>query len=249
MNCSVRWGYRSWPYTRPLGPRSSLRPARSVGQRRLTWHFGHPPLRFSAPSTRSTRGVHFPAARSRLALATRSSLDLVAGFHTRFGPPSSFFTTSTVYSSSCPVACFSHSRPWGWGSCSPRGVRSAMVLRPLQSDVGGGGFVREVSGWFSALARFRVPWLRSAAPVACAPVPVPAPRVSMLDCHPSPTRRGVCSFGDRTALGFPTTAARTGYRRGSVCPAYKPGLSLSPDLDPSVACYRFEGPVPPGPGP
>jgi hypothetical protein len=38
---------------------------------------------------------------------------LVAGFHTRFGPPPPFLTTLTACSSSDPVECFVHSRPWG----------------------------------------------------------------------------------------------------------------------------------------
>jgi hypothetical protein len=38
---------------------------------------------------------------------------LVAGFHTRFGPPPPFLTTMTACSSSDPVECFVHSRPWG----------------------------------------------------------------------------------------------------------------------------------------
>jgi hypothetical protein len=38
---------------------------------------------------------------------------LVAGFHTRFVPPPPFSTTLTACSSSDPVECFVHSRPWG----------------------------------------------------------------------------------------------------------------------------------------
>jgi hypothetical protein len=38
---------------------------------------------------------------------------LVAGFHTRFGPPSPFPTTLTVCSPPDPVIYFNHSRPWG----------------------------------------------------------------------------------------------------------------------------------------
>jgi hypothetical protein len=44
---------------------------------------------------------------------------LVAGFHTRFGPPPPFHTTLTACASPHPVACFSHSRPWGSGSRLP----------------------------------------------------------------------------------------------------------------------------------
>jgi hypothetical protein len=93
------------------------------------------PLRFYAPSTLPVRGIHFPVRSSRpdlsgVASTARSkpccfgspvpvgssAVDLVAGFHTRFGPPSPFLTTLTVCSSPNPVTCFGHTRPWG--SCS-----------------------------------------------------------------------------------------------------------------------------------
>jgi hypothetical protein len=38
---------------------------------------------------------------------------LDAGFHTRSVPPTPFLTTLTACSSSDPVKCFVHSRPWG----------------------------------------------------------------------------------------------------------------------------------------
>lgn len=102
-----------------------------------------------------------------------------------------------------PCGLFQPLTPLGLGFLRPTWCSLVRVLRPLRSNVGGGGFVREVSGRSGFAARFRAPWLRSTAPVACAPVPAPAPRVSMQDRHPSPTRRGVCSFGDRAALGLP----------------------------------------------
>lgn len=51
-----------------------------------------------------------------------SALDLVAGFHARFGPPSSFLTTLTGCSSPSPVTCFGHTRPWGCRSLLPAGA-------------------------------------------------------------------------------------------------------------------------------
>jgi hypothetical protein len=44
---------------------------------------------------------------------------LVAGFHARFGPSSSFLTILTVCSSSSSVECFVHSRSWGSFSLLP----------------------------------------------------------------------------------------------------------------------------------
>jgi hypothetical protein len=88
------------------------------------------PLRFYAPSTLPARGIHFPVRSFRpdlsgVASTARSkpccfgspvpvgssAVDLVAGFHTRFGPPSPFLTTMTVCSSPNPVTCFGHTRP------------------------------------------------------------------------------------------------------------------------------------------
>ena len=45
-------------------------------------------------------------------LDSRKTRFLVAGFHTRFVPPSPFFATLAVYSSPRPPACFSRSRSW-----------------------------------------------------------------------------------------------------------------------------------------
>jgi hypothetical protein len=41
------------------------------------------------------------------------------GFHSHFGPPSPFFATLTVSSSSSRVTFFIHSRPWGLFSRVP----------------------------------------------------------------------------------------------------------------------------------
>jgi len=81
---------------------------------------------------------------------------LVAGFHARFDPPSPFLTTLTGCTSSSPVACFSHSRPWGLGSrlpaCLPHFVSP---FDNAQQGAGGGHSTGELpvdGGVRSALA-------------------------------------------------------------------------------------------------
>jgi hypothetical protein len=81
---------------------------------------------YDAPSPRNPLpdGVSSPGATVRLSpLAGTGRLVttrivaippcLVAGFHPRFGPPPPFPTTLAACSSSNPVECFIHSRPWG----------------------------------------------------------------------------------------------------------------------------------------
>jgi hypothetical protein len=78
-----------------------------------------------APSTLPVWGIDFPVRasprwssphrRSGVAGPVAFSSNLVAGFHTRFAPPSPFFTTLTVCSPPHPVMFFNHSRPWGCG--------------------------------------------------------------------------------------------------------------------------------------
>jgi hypothetical protein len=93
----------------------------------------HPPVGFFAPPTRPTRGIHFPADQATQVRAPRTNeVRLVAGFHTRFGPPSPFSTTSTVYPSPSPVTCFSHSRPWGLLLPAPRSMHR--LLAPPEDD-------------------------------------------------------------------------------------------------------------------
>jgi len=62
--------------------------------------------------------------RSPRTTDTRRSRFLVAGFHTRFVPPSPFLTTLTVYPSPSPPACFSRSRSWGVGTAGSTGHRA-----------------------------------------------------------------------------------------------------------------------------
>jgi hypothetical protein len=97
----------------------------------LPWDWS--PLRRSQ-SEESTSRLGFPA----LAFASSFRLSLVAGSHTRFGPPSPFSTTLTVCSSSDPVICFNHSRPWGSFSRLP--------LRPPRRPRSEDRFFRGVAG-------------------------------------------------------------------------------------------------------
>jgi hypothetical protein len=78
-----------------------------------------PPVGSAAPPTLPARGIHVPARPSSSGSHHLRPLRLVAGFHTRCGPPSPFPTTLTVCPSSSPVTCFSHSRPWGSVSLLP----------------------------------------------------------------------------------------------------------------------------------
>jgi hypothetical protein len=97
----------------------------------LPWDWS--PLRRSQ-SEESTSRLGSPA----LAFARAFQLRLVAGSHTRFGPPSPFSTTLTVCSSSDPVICFNHSRPWGSFSRLP--------LRPPRRPQSEDRFFRGVAG-------------------------------------------------------------------------------------------------------
>jgi hypothetical protein len=81
-----------------------------------------PPLARSRTPRRRVRHVATELARfsgylSTMALARISRQHqpscLVAGFHLRFGPPSSFVTTLTAFASLVPAMCFNRSRSWG----------------------------------------------------------------------------------------------------------------------------------------
>lgn len=109
---------------------------------------------------------------------------LVAGFHTRFGPPSPFLTTLTVCASPSPVAFFSHTRPWGLGSLLPTCL--PYFVPPFgnaQQGVGGDS----TSSDFPADGRLRstLSGVASAAPPPLRPCrgtfgPVPAPLLDHL---------------------------------------------------------------------
>jgi hypothetical protein len=127
----------SWPCAHPRGPRS------------LSWSRLPDRLRRTARSSRpSFPGVHRPSdapsvqnplpdAPVHSGRSRRFRARLVAGFHTRFGPPSPFPTTLTVCSPAHPVACFSHSRPWGWASRLPAPCPFTSIRGPTLPDAGG----------------------------------------------------------------------------------------------------------------
>jgi hypothetical protein len=106
---SLPISYHPWPYVHPRGPQSLLGTCFGSRVRPLPLLHVHPPVGFSplwrSQSEESTSRPGPPApAFTGLFLP-----HLVAGFQSRFGPPSSFPTTLTVCSSSNPVVCFDHS--------------------------------------------------------------------------------------------------------------------------------------------
>lgn len=118
-----------------------------VQQTLLTLRSGHPPVGFGAPSALPTRGIHFPVRRvppespaaltvgrlrsSHLGSHSDGPPYLVAGFQSRCGPPAPFLTTLADCSSSGPVECFIHSRPWGSCPGSPMRSPGRQARRPF----------------------------------------------------------------------------------------------------------------------
>ena len=104
---------------------------------------------------------------------------LVTGFHTRFGPPSPFLTTLTVCASPSPVACFSHSRPWGLGSLFPACL--PYFVPPFgNAQQGAGGGTTSCGLPVDGCLRSTLSGVTSAAPPplrpcrsTCGPVPAP----------------------------------------------------------------------------
>jgi hypothetical protein len=87
--------------------------------------------------------VPFPSRSSRVGLRRLGTsvtfvTRLVAGFHSRFVPPSSFFATLTVYPSFSPVTYFSHSRSWGLASLLPVDHLCLRFRRIARSGAGDG---------------------------------------------------------------------------------------------------------------
>lgn len=166
-------------------------------------------------------GIHVPTKASATSHeATRSDPHLVAGFHPCFVPPSSFPTTSTVYTSAHPVVCFSHTHPWGWFSFS--------LL--LSSDLGVRTRRGRSRGWVSIR---RAP---SRAPPVLPPRHPPLPqRAAGPDLAPYPRLDSV------RPAPHPKTWRRPD-RRGPVSssaawPANRPGaLSFSADPFALVCC-------------
>jgi hypothetical protein len=182
-------------------------------------------------------------------VATALQYHLVAGFHSRFGPPPPFPTTLTGYPSSSPVTFFGHTRPWGLLSLLPAWwpLRSG---RSLSSRTRGTRPDARGSRPTSALVRRSSPSLRShrsSRRGGCSGSGIPLR---------SPPHRGQATHPlSRAAVmwprwpGFPPTSCRSSrsYCRpdGSASPQGLP-LPHSSDLLPFL---RGPWPVSPGTGP
>jgi hypothetical protein len=112
---------RSVPPGRPTTTVPSLR----TSSRRIGCPCSAPSPRNPLPGGACSPGVGrrlSPSVGSGRSSSARAPLvppHLVAGFQSRFGPPAPFPTTLAACSSSDPVECFIHSRPWGSGSRLP----------------------------------------------------------------------------------------------------------------------------------
>jgi hypothetical protein len=111
----------------------SLRPS----SRRFACPFDAPSPRNPLPDRVSSPGATVrlsPLAGAGRLVTTRIVAIppcLVAGFHPRFGPPPPFLTTLAACSSSNPVECFVHSRPWGSVPGSLSRVSGRLVRGPV----------------------------------------------------------------------------------------------------------------------
>jgi hypothetical protein len=100
-------------------------PPSRAPSRRIRRPFGAPSPRNPLPGASSSPGAGrrlsppVGSGRSPSARAETVPPHLVAGFPSRFGPPPPFPTTLTACSSSDPVECFVHSRPWSSSPGSP----------------------------------------------------------------------------------------------------------------------------------
>jgi hypothetical protein len=117
-------------------PSRTSRATRSVPPARLT--IAVPSSRPSSlevcrPSDAPSAGNPLPGALPSQDRGPVRSSRLVAGFHTRFGPPPPFSTTLTVCPSPHPVTYFSHSRPWGSVSRLPVGGRYPCWRLPAET--------------------------------------------------------------------------------------------------------------------
>jgi hypothetical protein len=175
----------------------------------LPW--GSPPLRRSQLEEFTSRRPVPPWALTPFVPGR-----LVAGFHTRFVPPSPFFATLTVCTSSSPVTCFSHSHPGGSLPLLPSSRRPAC----LSEDRPGFVVAGPARSRKSAPAR-RGGWVpRREAPGRLRPVALPSsffpgscPSRRSFHPPPGPPKRSV-----RRASGPPSRTfcqASTGFTRRS----------------------------------
>jgi len=245
--------HRSWPCLRPRGPPPrllSLPDARGTTPARPSRTSSREVLDpFDAPSPGNPPPGDPPTHRLAGALPGR----LVAGFHTRFGPPSPFPTALTACSSPNPVACFSHSRPWG--SCSLLPASLPVRLAALQRHASRHG------GWAlhpRAPGR-RPPPDRSRGPTTVSPPlrstnrPVRSRLSRTFPIPPrSPGRLRDPSSGERPDRLAPKDApARSPPRRAATDPWVVSRSRVAPAVRsaPPAACYRCRGPAPTGNGP
>jgi hypothetical protein len=104
--------------------------------RRVVRPFGAPSPRNPLPGTVCSSGVGrrlSPSVGSGRPTRAHTPVVppyLVAGVQSRFGPPPPFPTTLTACSSSGPVECFVHSRPWGSSPGSPLHLPGRAARRP-----------------------------------------------------------------------------------------------------------------------
>jgi hypothetical protein len=246
---SLPISYRSWPCAHPRGPRPLLGPRLRPDQRlsnrlRVQLPWGSRP--FGAPSSRSLLpGDGFPAA----ACAAAFGRPLVAGFHTRFVPPSPFFAALTVCSSSNPVTYFSHSHPGVGFPCSPLDCLSGLTRGPGRPDTGDGmlgarGYPVDPVHWSAEAFRCA----RAVASVAETTAPTPAP-LGLPTFRRPPAGLRQPSFSDLTVPGCPVPVRRCGKPPRPERPVPRRGcLSCSsptanPVLPVSVAGFRRERPL------
>ena len=203
---------------------------------------------FDAPSA----GNPLPGDRRSCSLRRARCRHLVAGFHTRFGPPSPILTTLTVCASLRPVACFSHSHPWGslppLPDSVPLGPKTALSVavglaatrkapgRPVPSRHRGDGPFRATAPPRRTV-RLRLPSTCASTRIRC----LPASHPKML---------GWPSLGC-VAARLPGRPPRPLHRSGAVMARWpRPRLRgcLSRVSRPLTACYRKPGPAQPGMG-
>jgi hypothetical protein len=187
--------YRSWPCLHPRGSRLRPRLRLTVPSRTRPDDLPTSSHGVVRPSDAPSPGNPLPDTRfAKTRLPKKPNrLDpcLVAGFpETRFGPPSPFSTTLTVYASPNPVIYFNHSRPWGWCSRLPVRGRNrdaepndALRRRPARPR---GGTPAKGSRTKRRPGRFSRPGSRSTAPTAETMGPAPAPLY--IRSRPSVTR-------------------------------------------------------------
>ena len=206
------------------------------------------PLQRSQPGESTSRS-RLPGARCH---APAQHRHLVAGFHSRFGPPSPFLTTLTVSASPSPVTYFSHSRPWGSFSLLPACCPTTSRPKTTHDRAQGMGTTR---------ARFRLPDASNSPRRAhlprrlrfgrrddrcdsgspCRPLRPPGHPAACATLRPVSGRPSL----SREGVGqSPPQQAATGWRMES-----RPEVVPARVRRPRAACYRHPTSVPPGTDP